>query len=363
MKETEEIKKLKKVPIEYLWEGLVLSDNIYNYNGTVLLIPQGEVLTKEKLERLSKFENVNGYITTCEKSYRTIMEGEATPPDIRQKMYEDYGGYTVLKKDVDQIFAMTRDASRINRLATESLIEGVFSKINEANSTHIFQCIGAPRKMDERLQRHSLSVAFFNGLMGQWLDLSEEQIKMLVCAGLVHDIGKTKIPEEILYAPRKLTEEEYEVMKQHPVFSYELLWEGVEEEIRQAVRHHHEKLDGSGYPDGISGEEISLLARITSITDVYDAMVSQRDYKASIIPFDVLEKLQNREFQGLDEELLTIFIKQMIAYYKEVRVMMSDGSIGVVKYVPPNDISHPVVQTEQEIKQTDEEWYCTRIVE
>ena len=84
------------------------------------------------------------------------------------------------------------------------------------------------------MQRHSLNVAFTNGVIGQWLKLPEPMIKKLVCAGLVHDIGKTKIPEEILNAPRRLTEEEFEIIKAHPVYSYELLWDNVDEDIRLA---------------------------------------------------------------------------------------------------------------------------------
>lgn len=151
--------------------------------------------------------------------------------------------------------------------------------------------------MDENLQRHSLNVAFTNGVIGQWLKLPEPVIKKLVCAGLVHDIGKTKIPEEILNAPRRLTEEEFEIIKAHPVYSYELLWDNVDEDIRLAARHHHERLDGKGYPDQIAGDEISLLARITAISDVYDAMISQRSYKESMIPFDVLEKFKRANFR------------------------------------------------------------------
>ena len=177
----------------------------------------------------------------------------------------------------------------------------------------------------------------------------------------MHDIGKTKVPEEILNAPRRLTEEEFEIIKAHPVYSYELLWDNVDEDIRLAARHHHERLDGKGYPDQIAGDEISLLARITAISDVYDAMISQRSYKESMIPFDVLEKFKKGEFPGLDERLVDLFVKNMVANYRDVKVQMSDGRIGVVRYIPPNDLNHPIINCNHDVSQTDDKWYCVCI--
>ena len=100
----------------------------------------------------------------------------------------------------------------------------------------IFQCITVPRPVDEALQRHSLNVALLNGIMGQWLGLDEKDIRSLILTGVLHDIGKTKIPEEILNAPRKLTPEEFEVMKRHPLYSFELLGDDISEDVRYAVR-------------------------------------------------------------------------------------------------------------------------------
>lgn len=134
-----------------------------------------------------------------------------------------------------------------------------------------------------------------------------------------------------------------------------------DEDIRLAARHHHERLDGKGYPDQIAGDEISLLARITAISDVYDAMISQRSYKESMIPFDVLEKFKKGEFPGLDERLVDLFVKNMVANYRDVKVQMSDGRIGVVRYIPPNDLNHPIINCNHDVSQTDDKWYCVCI--
>lgn len=352
---------LKIVPLEYLREGLVLSDDLYNYNGKVLLIPKGEELTESRLRQLEKFDPRNRYFTTKETSYNQIMGG-GLPGNIRQKVIEDESGYTQLRRNLESILLMANKLNSISGAEVELTVNDIFGKLETMNAEVIFQCIDVPRQLDEDLQRHSLNVALLNGLMGEWLELPKEEIRLLVMAGVLHDIGKTKISERILNAPRRLTDDETEEMRLHPVYSYEMLGMEMDERVRQAARYHHEKQDGSGYPDGLSGDAIPLYARITSISDIYDAMVSKRSYKEAKIPFDILEAFREEEFQGLDRKLTGIFVKNMRRQFLEKSVRMSDGTCGVVKYIPPNDLEHPVVVVGQTIRQTDEHWYPVRIV-
>lgn len=355
-------KKLLKVPVGYLSDGLVLQDNLYNFNGTVLLIPAGEIITGEKLKRLLHYETDNKYITTYESSCRIILEGRIKSEKQLQKMHEDEIGYTVLKKKVDQIFQQTRRQLNVDKITAESVTGDVWLKAKEVDTADVFRCIDIIRPVDEALQRHSLNVAFLNSIIGQLLDLPERDIKQLVLAGLLHDIGKVKIPDQILNAPRKLTPEEFAIVKHHPIYSDEMLPADCDEKVRSAVRHHHEKLCGGGYPDNPGQEQISLFARITAISDIYDAMVSRRSYKSSVIAFQVLGLLMEGAFAGIDQELAELFVRHMVRFYKGKTVLMSDDSVGVVAYIPLNDIGHPVILSEQQPKQADETWYCLRTV-
>lgn len=352
---------LKTVPFEYLWEGLVLSDDLYNYNGKVLLIPKGETLTEARLTQLERFDPRNRYFTTKESSYNEIMGSNHTG-NIRQKMVEDQSGYTQLRKGLESILLMAHRLKSISDKELELTVNDIFGKLETLNAETIFQCIDVPRELDEDLQRHSLNVALLNGLMGEWLEMPKEEIRLLVMAGVLHDIGKTRISEKILNAPRRLTQEETEKMKFHPLYSYEMLGLEIDERVREAARFHHEKEDGSGYPDGIKGDKIPLFAKITSISDIYDAMVSKRSYKEAKIPFDILEAFREDKFSGLDKKLTGIFVKNMKKQFLEKSVRMSDGTQGVVKYIPPNDLEHPIVMVGQTVKQTDDSWYPVRIV-
>lgn len=355
--------ELKRVPIEYLWEGITLLDNLYNYTGEVLLLRQGIILTADKLEKLVKFESGNHFVTTYDATYSIIMEKNAMPQEIRQKRTEDEFGYTRLKKGIENILHVAHQAQKISDMEVKDTIQSVTDKLNTKETNTIFECINMPRPMDEALQRHCLNVGFLNGLMGEWLGLPKKEKNLLVTAGVLHDIGKTKISEDILNAPRKLTEEEFAVIKMHPTYSYELLGDGFDERVKMAALYHHEKNDGTGYPNGLKMEQIPLFARVTAITDVYDAMVSRRSYKEEKVLFNILEGFYANDYKGLDEKLTAVFLINMRKQLLEKEVQMSDGTCGIVKYIPPNDFDHPVVAVGEKVEQTSESWYCIGMVD
>ena len=121
MAKYEKTERLEKVPMEYLWEGLVLSDNLYNYNGSVLLVPSGEVITKSKLDKLINFSDGNNYITTFRGSYEYIMKGKDRPAEIQQKMLENRTGYTELRKGIDNKELEERERVIANQTLKEAL--------------------------------------------------------------------------------------------------------------------------------------------------------------------------------------------------------------------------------------------------
>lgn len=357
----EKVKNLRRVPLRYLWDGMVLSDDLYNENGKVLLIRAGERVSAKTLERLENLGTEDSCVMTCEECYREIMMSDQMPPEVRQRVAEDEFGYTSLKKEVKHLLGMIAHAADTDYQEAYEVTGEIMEKIREMEFPDFFRCINVPRTIDEDLQRHLLNIAFLNGMMGYWLELPEKEIQQLVLAGLLHDIGKTKIPEEILYAPRKLTVEEFKVIKMHPVYSYELLGNQIEEPVQEAVLHHHERMDGSGYPDGYRDGKVSKFSRITAICDVYDAMVSKRIYKDERLPLDVLERMRDSAFDGLDADYVHVFVRNMAKRFRESRVQMSDGADGVIAYIPPNDIDHPIVMTGDTVRQVDETWYCKRI--
>lgn len=360
--ETQKTEKemLRRLPIDCLWEGLVIKDNLYNHTGETLLLPKGEQLTADRIRRLYNFNRGDQNIMIYEDVYYDILTDEHITPEVRQQLTETGSGYRQLAQNVG---GMLRNAEAwLKNDELETLVQEISEKLVVIDPVTIFSCINFPRPMDEGLQRHSLNVAFMNGMIGRWMELPQKDIRMLVMAGLLHDIGKTKIPEEILNADRKLTPEEFAVIKKHPVYSYEMLGDRFDDAIRDAVRHHHEKLDGSGYPDGLKGNQISLYARITALSDIYDAMISERSYKGAVLPFQVFDMFYREEFQGLDRKLVMLFLKHIRKHFVYSRVIMSDGTVAYIRYIPVNDAVHPLMEQHGWVRQTDDIWYCKEML-
>lgn len=355
-------RKLQTLPVEYLWDGLVLKDDIFNHTGTVLLLPKGETITRAKLDKLLRFYGDSRNVMVYEDTYLEIMADEHVPIEARQEITEKRVGYARLQQNVGSLFHRTDYDQWLSGEQMEPLTQEVAGKLRDFDPVTILSCINFPRPMDEGLQRHCLNVALLNGMQAEWLKLPSEDVNTLVLAGLLHDIGKTMIPEEILNAPRKLTAEELEIMRRHPVYSDELLKDKFDDNVRMAARHHHEKLTGQGYPDGIMGEEIGLCARITAISDIYDAMVSARSYKGARLPLNVFDMFYEEEFDGLDRKLVMNFLKNMRNEYTNRQVIMSNGGRGMIRYIPLNDADHPIIRQGDDIRQTDDEWYCKEIL-
>lgn len=152
---------------------------------------------------------------------------------------------------------------------------------------------------DKYTEGHCQRLAAYGSMLGRHLGLSHEDVAALSRGGFLHDIGKIGIPDAILLKPSRLTAAEYEVMKQHAIIGDRLCGELRSlRRVRPIVRHHHERLDGSGYPDGLKGDRIPLLAQITAIVDVFDALTTERPYRTVMAPERALEELRSEAARG-----------------------------------------------------------------
>ena len=163
---------------------------------------------------------------------------------------------------------------------------------------------------NEREKRHSVEVAKWAKEIGVAMGLSVQKVKEIELAGLLHDIGKIAIKEDILNKPGKLTEEEYDEIKRHPESGYHIL-KSVDEysSLAQCVLEHHERFDGKGYPKGIKGSQISLIARIISVADAFEAMIAQRPYRKSLTEEMAIEEIKKNANTQFDPEVVTAFLK------------------------------------------------------
>ena len=160
---------------------------------------------------------------------------------------------------------------------------------------------------------HCVNVSVYAVGLGKELGLSQRELIRLGCGGILHDLGKSRVSHELINKPGRLTEEEFVLVKNHPALGHELLQKMHEADamILSIVRHHHEKLDGSGYPDGLKGDEVDFYARIVAIGDIFDALTTRRSYKPALSTFEALGLMKNKMADELDMELLTRFVRMM----------------------------------------------------
>jgi len=201
---------------------------------------------------------------------------------------------------------------------------------------------------DKDTYKHSLNVGFYSFLIAKWIGLNEYEIEKVVKAGLLHDIGKSKIPSEIINKKGKLNREEFEVIKTHSAKGYEMSADipNIDEDVRRAILLHHERVDGSGYPYGLKGEEINLFAKILAIADVYDALTSERVYKNKSTPFEAIEEFHMMGLYSFDTCILEIFFNNIINYYVNAKVKTNIGEVAEIVFIPPNNITKPVIRLE-----------------
>ena len=207
-------------------------------------------------------------------------------------------------------------------------------------------CLARIRAKDAYLMKHSMNVAILLANFGRYLGLERNVLKELTLGGLLHDVGKIMTPDEVLNKPGKLTDEEFGVMRQHVVHSYDILSNtaGITPTMLEVAANHHERLDGTGYPQRLKGDQLSLYTRMSGIVDVYDAVTADRVYKQGMQPTQAFRILLKGIDQHFDAELVTKFIKCMGVYPVGTLVQLSNQRLAVVMQRNEQQPLKPVVK-------------------
>lgn len=225
---------------------------------------------------------------------------------------------------------------------TESIAANLMSAINANDAIAID--ISALKTSDEYTFKHSVDVATISMILAKQQQLSEKEIYEIGIAGLLHDVGKTKIPLEILNKPAKLTNEEFEIMKQHSVYGYRIIEKRHEfsRPIQLGILQHHEKINGSGYPLGTKADQIGHFAKILTVADIYDALVTERPYKSAFSQREAVEMIMSMTSE-LDINAMQSFLHSMILYPVDTLVKLSNGETARVVRNDPQFILRPTV--------------------
>jgi len=332
-------------------EGMIISKNIVLPDGH-LVLPAGTPLTYEMIERISNFHVLEIMVEVEPDRYDDLIPDIEPTYFTKIKKSESFKKFSVKYKC--NILAIKNNLTKIittsEPIDTEALLKETTGMLaDRKNSLHLFDMLHSMRELDDTTFVHSINVALISSTIGEWLGCKKEDLEMLTLCGLLHDIGKLLIPNEILMKPGKLTSIEFDVVKTHVSLGYNRLKDkGLDSRINEACLLHHERCDGSGYPFGIKGEKIPFAAKIISIADVYDAMTSNRVYRGAICPFEVIRIMEADAFNQFDPQYLLPFLNNVISTYLHNDVRLSNGLVGEVILINRSDLSRPTVKCGKE---------------
>lgn len=245
-----------------------------------------------------------------------------------------------LQETLDKI----QNSFSLNQESITGIIENLMEEVMSHSDTLVsLSEIGGT---DESTLDHSVNTTIYAIYLGIELGYSRRDLLELAEGVLLHDVGKTMLNKQILFETRELTKEEFEYIKTHTTRGYDVLRKipHLSERTRRIALNHHERLDGSGYPNGLRGKEIPEFSRIAAIVDVYDALTSDRCYRKAVSPFYALQILMRDSAYKLDLNLTSKFIQNVAAYPNGTGVFLSDGSYGIVKKQNRSMPLRPVVR-------------------
>lgn len=315
--------------------GQILADDIISDSG-LLIIPKFATINDYVIKRLDEFGVKR--ITVFKQKNNDRKE----PLTITQ-LKNEYKRYVTTIKDIFNDLSL---GNELNFEKVKSISDSIYYNI--VNNDDIIQCINQLRYIDSYTFTHSINVSLYAMLLANWLDLDKQDVDNAILSGILHDIGKSRIPDIILNKKGPLSNEEFNVMKTHTIIGYELVrnLNDIKPEIKEAILYHHEKYNGNGYPFGIKGSELNIYAKIISVVDVYDALTSDRCYKNKITLFESFKEIQDMDIGHFDLRIMLKFLYNIANYYIGSPILMNNGKVGEIVFISPNNISRPIVKIE-----------------
>ncbi len=320
------------VNVEKLREGMQLAENVCTTTAKEykVLIKRGVFLSSQMIAMIKEKGIKSVKIVTGGLEEAATMEAPSKA-ELEEKRNERISRALT---DLDEIFDCNEEIKELSQAAVQKVDNIADDIIHDiANDTSFLgnQMI-ALQNYDDYTYKHCLRVAMMAASVSAELGMSDEETKEVVVSGLLHDIGKSNIDHDIIIKPGKLTDEEFAEIKRHPLIGYNILKNSGEynSNIMSGVLFHQEKYDGTGYPTGLVGEKIPLIARILTVCDVFDALTSNRPYRTPWSVAETEEYILGGSGQHFDLEVTRAFLRAFNPYPIGTMVELSDKRYGVV---------------------------------
>lgn len=318
--------------------GMTLGEDVL-WQGNVLY-PAGTVLTESIIGKFKRYSLM----------WATVMEDADFASTHYEKLRFSSGFKSFEQKHAASLIKyrqLMHDFATAWEIIPDEALMDIYNNLRDTYSDVIVLIDYLYNLMadeDELTYAHSLNSALLAGAFAEWSAMPEEDRKNLILTGFYYDIGKLKLPNEILWRPGKLTDKEFEIVKRHTIIGWAMVGNaGLDPRIQETILTHHERMDGSGYPNNAKGDEICLYARYIGIIDTYIAMASPRPHRDAFTPLQILEHFE-KNMKKYDAGILVPLMKNIAEAQIGSTVCLNDGSVWDVSFIHPDCYARPVLK-------------------
>ena len=340
---------IKKILISQAVPGMVVAADVFTKDDH-LVIAKETTLTDKIITRLEFYSVIELSVYTLSTNPKVDFQEESATYYEKVKKSESFKRFHLAYQTTVNKFKNSLDyiVTGQSEIDTQKLL-GDFGKIlyHSDSNIELFDMLHCMRNYDDTTYVHSLNVAMISNIIGKWLHFSNQDLEVITLCGLLHDLGKLMIPNNIITKPAKLTDEEFSTVKTHTIRGYNLLKsKRIDPRIKHAALMHHERCDGSGYPYGFYSEQIDSFAKLVSIADVYDAMTCARVYRGPLSPFSVINIFETEGYSKYDPKYIITFLEGIVQTYMHNNVLLSNGQVGEIIMINKLELSRPVIKVD-----------------
>jgi HD-GYP domain-containing protein (c-di-GMP phosphodiesterase class II) len=311
---------MRFIPTPCLREGMVIAKSLLGKDGS-LLLQKGQGLRKSYISHIIRL-GYNGVYIFDNLSEEIVVES-VIDDELRSSAVKAISDIYIQSQSVGLNHNVTDEAKGIIHDLVDEII----------NNRNIMVNMIDLKSFDDYTYYHSVSVTVLSLVMGVALGMGKTELFKLGLGALLHDVGKIFVDKDIIEKPNSLTPDEFDQVKKHPQEGYQYLNNAnldLPATSLMGVLQHHERYDGSGYPEGISGKKITQFGRVIAIADVYDAMTSDRPYRVAMMPSEVMEYLMGGAGTLFDPDMVYLFTRKVAAYPLGTCVLLSNGLTAIV---------------------------------
>jgi len=341
-----------RVHVTDLIPGDQIQHDAYNDKG-VHVLQEGATLRSEDISKLGQHG-----IDYVEIKPRTLSVSLDPLSEISDSFNKVKPQFNLAFDGCSTLFTEASQTGKFN----QSVVDDVFKPLVGSLDVHtdVVSLLLLFNGKDDYTYRHSIQVGMLSYYIADWMGYSKKEAYEIGKAGYLHDIGKSKISRDILDKPGKLTTEEFEKVKLHTVYGYEMISDSMNDKITAMVAlQHHERDDGSGYPRALREEQIHPYAHICAVADVYSAMTTNRVYQSKQQLLTVLRELYSLSFGKLNGKPTHAFIQQMLPNFIGKKVLLTTGESGIIVMNHPSDYFRPLVKTDDRFIDLSKEYHTS----